>query len=56
MCTNAGDITAIKKLLEKKISYTLTIFNHPDRGINIAGLLLEQRKRKEEGKLGISIS
>ena len=38
-----------KKAL-RKMSYMITIFNHPDRGINIAGLLLEQRKRKEEEK------
>ena len=40
--------TAIKKLLEK-MSYMI-IFNHLERTRNIAGLLLEQKRRKEEEK------
>ena len=40
---------AIRKLLDK-ISYMI-IFNHLERAKNIAGLLLEQRRRKQEEKL-----
>jgi hypothetical protein len=40
---------AIRKLLER-VAYVV-IFNHLERARNIAGLLLEQRKRKEEEKL-----
>jgi hypothetical protein len=40
---------AIRKLLDK-ISYMI-IFNHLERARNIAGLLLEQRRRKQEEKL-----
>ena len=32
------------------MSYTITIFNHPDMGIDIAGLPPEQRREKEEEK------
>jgi hypothetical protein len=32
------------------MSYTITIFNHPDMGINITGLPLEQMKRKKRKK------
>jgi len=39
---------AIKKLLEK-MAYMI-IFNHVERGRNIAGLRLEQKRRKEEEK------
>lgn len=39
---------AISKLLEK-MAYMI-IFNHLERARNIAGLLLEQRRRKEEEK------
>ncbi len=40
---------AIKRLL-KRMPFMI-LFNHLDRTRNIAGLLLEQRKRKEEEKL-----
>jgi hypothetical protein len=33
------------------MSYTITIFNHPDMGIDIAGLPPEQRKRKRGRKV-----
>jgi hypothetical protein len=42
--------TAIKKLLEKDVLHDNNLLQHPDMGINIAGLLLEQKKRIEEEK------
>ena len=42
--------TAIKKLLEKDVLHDNNL-QHPDMGINIAGLLLEQKKRIEEEKV-----
>jgi hypothetical protein len=41
---------AIKKLSEKMIYMMIIIFNRLERARNIAGLLLEKRKRKEEEK------
>jgi hypothetical protein len=41
---------AIKKLAEKMMIYMTINFHHLERARNIAGLLLEQRKRKEEEK------
>jgi hypothetical protein len=38
---------AIRKI-SGKMGYMIIIFNHLERARNIAGLLLEQRKRKEE--------
>jgi hypothetical protein len=38
---------AIRKI-SGKMSYMIIIFNHLERARNIAGLLFEQRKRKEE--------
>ena len=43
---------AIKKLSEK-MRYTIINFSHLERTRNIAGLMLEQRRRKEEEKLWI---
>ncbi len=43
---------AIKKFSEKK-NYTIINFNHLERTRNIAGLILEQRRRKEEEKLWV---
>ena len=40
----SGDKHGNKKAL-RKMSYTITIFNHPDMGIDIAGLPPEQRKK-----------
>ena len=41
--------TAIKKLLEKDVLHDNNL-QHPDMGINIAGLLLEQKKRIKKEK------
>lgn len=44
-----GDIHGNKKFLEK-MPYMIRNLNQPDKGINIAGLMLKQSRRIEKKK------